>query len=96
MGCERGFRRQPKAALMEKQVAKNEAGALQRQAGRERGRPEAWQAHTLLQHSPNARGCFSLKTNDSQRRTNNPQQIPVNEAENINLHLWPSETVNPV
>lgn len=35
--CERGFRHQTKGALMEKQVAENEAGAFQGQAGRERG-----------------------------------------------------------
>lgn len=96
MECERGFRHQTKAALMEKQVAKNKAGAFQGQAGRERGRLEAWQAQTLLQHSPNTRGCFSLKTNDSQRRTNKRQQTCLNEVEKVNLHLWQSEIVNPI
>ena len=94
--CERGFRHQTKGALMEKQVAENEAGAFQGQAGRESGRLEAGQAQTLLQHSPNTRGCFSLKTNDSHRRPNNQQKIRLQEVERVNLHLWQSEIVNPI
>lgn len=75
MECERGVRHKTKAALMEKQVAKNEAGAFQGQAGAGEaagGLAGSDTAPALTQH----KGLFfSKRSNDSQRRTNNRQQI---------------------